>query len=236
MRRSIALLFLACLSTPAQALTPYTAIYEGKVSGLSADTETTLSADASGQMEYRSVAKARGLARLLKHDPIVEYSRFEEIDGRLRPIEYHYLFNDSGSKRNARIIFDRENAVASSLYRSETVELDIGSDHVDRALETLVFRTDLIAGRVAERYPYIDRNALREAVYEELGTEKLDTKAGRFDTIKYRRHRIGSTRSAIIWFAPELEFLPVQVRHYDGEKVTGTVTLKHYALGSVTPR
>lgn len=224
------------MSAPALALTPYTAVYEGKISGLSADTHTTLSADASGRMEFRSVAKARGLARMFKHDPIVEYTQFESIDGRLRPIEYHYLFNNSGSKRNAWIIFDRENGVAKSLYKTETVELDIRPDHVDRVLETLVFRTDLMAGRVVDKYHYIDRNTLREAVYEKLGTETVSTKAGQYETVKYRRHRIGSTRSAIIWFAPELEYLPVQMRHFNDEKATGTVTLKHYALGSVTPR
>ncbi len=74
------------------------------------------------------------------------------------------------------------------------------------------------------------------AAYEKLGTESVKTDAGTFDTVKYRRHRIGSSRSAVIWFAPELEYLPVQMQHFKGDKKTGTVTLEHYALGSVTPR
>lgn len=236
MRRLITILVLVWLSTPASALTPYTATYDGKISGLRAETHTTLSADESGRMEFRSVAKARGLARMFKHDPIIEYTQFEEVDGRFLPIEYHYLFNQSGSKRNAWIKFDRENSVANSMYKTQTVELDISSGHVDRSLEVLVFRADLMADRVAARYSYIDRNTLREAAYEFLGSETIKTEAGSFDTVKYRRQRIGSTRSAIIWFAPELEYLPVQMKHFKGEKSTGTVTLKHYALGSVTPR
>jgi hypothetical protein len=236
MRRSITFFVIACLSTPALALTPYTAIYEGKISGVKADMHTTLSADASGHMEFRSVAKARGIARLLKHDPIIEYTLFEAVEGRLRPIEYHYLFNQSGSKRNSWIKFDRENMVATSMYKTETVELDVRPDHLDRSLEILAFRADLMADRAADKYTYIDRNALLEAAYENLGSETVRTRAGEFDTIKYRRQRVGSTRSAIIWFAPELEYLPVQMQHFKGDKATGTVTLKHYALGSVTPR
>ncbi len=226
----IRILIFVLLSAPVLALTPYTAIYDAKGSGLSASNYTTLSpADSSGRFEMRSVSKARGLARLLKHDPIVEYTQFEEIDGKFRPIEYHYLFNSSGSKRNAWIIFDRGNLVAKSLYKTVTVELDVRSDHVDRMLEQLVFRKDLIAGSVAEKYLTVERNTLREAVYEKLGSETVRTKAGAFDTIKYRRQRVGSSRSAIIWFAPELEYLPVQMRHFKGDKATGTVTLKHYA-------
>lgn len=230
--RHLIILFITLLSAPALALTPYTAVYDAKSSGMKASNHMTLSApDSTGRMEMRSVSKARGFARILKHDPIVEYTQFEEIDGELRAIEYHYLFNNSGSKRNAWIIFDREKLVAESLYKTETVELDIQNDHVDRMLESLVFRADLISGNIAEKYPYIDRNTLREAVYENLGQETVSTQAGSFDTIKYRRQRVGSTRSAIIWFAPELEYLPVQMRHFKGDKATGTVTLKHYAPG-----
>lgn len=227
--RHLITLFITLLSAPALALTPYTAVYDAKSSGLSASNHMTLSApDSSGRMEMRSVSKARGFARLMKHDPIVEYTQFEEIDGKFRAIEYHYLFNNSGSKRNAWIIFDRDELVAKSLYKKVTVELDIQNDHVDRMLETLVFRADLISGEIAEKYLYIDRNTLREAVYEKIGDETISTKAGSFDTIKYRRQRTGSSRSAVIWFAPELEYLPIQMRHFKGDKTTGTVTLKQY--------
>ncbi len=229
--RHVITLFITLLSAPALALTPYTALYDARGSGLSASNHMTLSAtDSSGRIELRSVSKARGLARLFKHDPIVEYTLFEEIDGKLCPIEYHYLFNNSGSKRNAWIIFDREKFVAKSLYKTVTVELDIRSDHVDRMLETLVFRSDLISGKIAEKYSFVERNSLREAVYEKIGTETVKTKAGNFDTVMYRRQRVGSSRSAIIWFAPELEYLPVQMRHFKGDKATGTVTLKHYSV------
>lgn len=221
---------LTLLSAPALAITPYTAVYDAKGSGFSASNYMTLSpADASGRIEMRSISKARGLARLIKHDPIVEYTQFEEVNGKFRPLEYHYLFNNSGSKRNAWIVFDGDNLVAKSLYKTVTVDLDIGSDHVDRMLEQLVFRKDLIAGCVAEKYLTVERNTLREAVYENLGAEVVKTKAGSFDTIKFRRQRVGSSRSAIIWFAPEYDYLPVQLRHFKGDKITGTVTLKHYA-------
>ncbi len=229
--KSLVSFLAALLSVPALALTPYTAVYDAKGSGFRASNHMTLSAaDSNGRMELRSESKARGIARVLKHDPIVEYTQFEEIDGSFRAIEYHYLFNDSGSKRNAWIIFDRDNLVAKSLYKKETVELDILPNHVDRMLETLVFRKDLIAGKVAEKYSYVERNSLREAVYEKLGTEIVNTEAGNFDAVKYRRQRVGSSRSAIIWFAPELEYLPVQMRHFKGDKATGTVTLKQYSV------
>jgi hypothetical protein len=229
MRHVIIIFVITLLSAPALALTPYTAVYDAKGSGASASNQITLlPPDATGRLELRSVSKARGVSRLVKRDPIVEYTRFEEIDGKFLPVEYHYLFNNSGSKRNAWVIFDRENLIAKSLYKTETVELDIRPDHVDRLLEQLIFRTDIMAGRVADKYATVERNTLREAVYEKLGTETIGTKAGSFETVKYRRQRIGSSRSVIIWFAPELEYLPVQMRHFNEDKVTGTAILTSY--------
>ena len=233
MRRLIKILVITLLSAPALALTPYTAIYDAKGRGMRASNQMTLSAaDASGRIELRSVSKARGIARLLKHDPIVEYTQFEEIDGKFRPIEYHYLFNKSGSKRNAWVIFDRENSVARSLYKTETVDLDIQPGHVDRMLEQLLIRADLMSGKVADKYLTVERNSLREAVYEKLGSETIQTKAGSFDTVKYRRQRVGSSRSAIIWYAPELEYLPVQMQHFNEDKTTATATLKYYTAST----
>ena len=233
MRLLITTFVITLLSASALALTPYTAVYEAKGSGLNATNQITLlPPDASGRIELRSVSKARGISGLLKRDPIVEYTQFEEIDGKFHPVEYHYLFNNSGSKRNAWVIFDRENLVAKSLYKTETVELDIRPEHVDRLLEQLIFRTDIMAGRVADKYAIVERNTLREAVYEKLGSETIGTKAGSFDTVKYRRQRIGSSRSVIIWFAPELEYLPVQMRHFNEDKVTGTAILTSYAASN----
>ena len=233
MRLLITTFVITLLSASALALTPYTAVYEAKGSGLNATNQITLlPPDASGRIELRSVSKARGISGLLKRDPIVEYTQFEEIDGRFYPVEYHYLFNNSGSKRNAWVIFDREILVAKSLYKTETVELDIRLEHVDRLLEQLVFRTDIMAGRVADKYATVERNTLREAVYEKLGSETIMTKAGSFDTVKYRRQSIGSSRSVIIWFAPELEYLPVQMRHFNEDKLTGTAILTFYAASN----
>ncbi len=233
MRLLITTFVITLLPASALALTPYTAVYEAKGSGLNATNQITLlPPDASGRIELRSVSKARGISGLLKRDPIVEYTQFEEIDGKFHPVEYHYLFNNSGSKRNAWVIFDRENLVAKSLYKTEAIELDIRPEHVDRLLEQLVFRTDMMAGRVADKYATVERNTLREAVYEKLGSETIGTKAGSFDTVKYRRQRIGSSRSVIIWFAPELEYLPVQIRHFNEDKVTGTAILTFYAAGN----
>jgi len=233
MLRLITTFLIALLSAPALALTPYAAVYEAKGSGLRANNEVTLlPPDAFGRSEFRSVSKARGVAKLVKSDPIVEYTQFEEIDGEFKPGEYHYLFNNSGSKRNASVIFDRETLVARSLYKTETVELDIRPDHVDRLLEQLIFRTDIMAGTVADKYLIVDRNSLREAVYEKLGTEIIKTRGGTFETVRYRRQSIGSSRSIIFWFAPELEYLPVQMRHFNKDKVTGTAILTSYTTGS----
>ena len=230
MRHLITTLLFTLLSAPTLALTPYTAIYNTTISGLSASTHMTLSpVDSSGQIELRSVSKARGLVKLFKDDPIVEYTRFKEVNGKYRPVEYHYLFNNKGSKRNAWIIFDQENLIAESLYKTEIVELDIQSAHVDRMLEQLVFRTDLMAGSVANKYLSVERNSLRESVYKKLGSEIIKTEAGSFDTVKYSRQRVGSSRSVIIWFAPELEYLPVRMQHFKENKTTGSITLKYYA-------
>ncbi len=72
MRHLITTFVITFLSAPALALTPYTAVYEAKGSGLSASNQIILlPPDASGRIELRSVSKARGVSGLLKRDPIV---------------------------------------------------------------------------------------------------------------------------------------------------------------------
>ncbi len=231
MHHLIVLLLFTLLSVPTLALTPYTAIYNTTSRGLSASNHTTLSpVDSSDQIELRSVSKARGLTKLFKDDPIVEYTRFKKINGEYHPIEYHYLFNNDGSKRDAWIIFDQEKLVAKSMYKTEIVELDIQPAHVDRMLEQLIFRADLMAGSVADKYLTVERNSLRESVYKKLGSEIIKTEAGSFHTVKYSRQRVGSSRRVIIWFAPEFEYLPVRMQHFKEDKITGSITLKYYAI------
>jgi hypothetical protein len=231
MHHLITTLLFTLLSAPTLALTPYTAIYNATISGLSASNHITLSpVDSSGQIELLSVSKARGLAKLLKNDPIVEYTRFKEVNGEYHPIEYHYLFNNDSSKRDAWIIFDQEKLIAKSLYKTEIIELDIQPAHVDRMLEQLIFRTDLMAGSVADKYLTVERNSLRESIYKKLGSEIIKTEAGSFHTVKYSRQRVGSLRRLIIWFAPELEYLPVRMQHFKEKKITGSITLKYYAI------
>jgi len=227
----IATLLFTLFSAPTLALTPYTAFYNTTISGLSASNHITLSpVDSTGQIELRSISKARGLTKLFKNDPIVEYTRFKEVNGEYHPIEYHYLFNNDSSKRDAWIIFDQEKLVAKSLYKTEIVELNIQPAHVDRMLEQLIFRTDLMTGSVADKYLTIERNSLRESIYKKLGSEIIKTEAGSFHTVKYSRQRVGSTRRLIIWFAPELEYLPVRMQHFKEKKITGSMTLKYYAI------
>jgi hypothetical protein len=62
--------------------------------------------------------------------------------------------------------------------------------------------------------------------------EAIKTKGGSFDTVKYRRYRTGSSRSTLIWFAAELEYLPVRMQHFNKDKSTGTVNLERYTVMS----
>lgn len=343
---------LAAAPGRASAPSAFRASYDLRVSALGGRSEVVLAPSAEpNEQLYRSVTRAKGIARLLRSKPIVECSRFRYVEPAaaaggdengarerdpgilLRPLEYAFIDGAPGEGRSSTVVFDWEAGVAAGSYkeREERIALDggarigsgetgdevegdtdresdtdrvnytdggddtngedgadggndghgqretaaaeaagdvspagageesdegeetdesvtgpgAGGEILDRMTEQLAVMRDLADGGIDEPYRIVERNELRTIRYEKLGEERVETGAGVFDTVKYRRRREGSRRSSVIWFAPELQYFPVQIEQYKEDDRQATARLDEYerlapaeaqALGSVTPR
>jgi hypothetical protein len=135
-------------------------------------------------------------------------------------------------------------AVATYKGREETLELRPGT--LDRATEQMVVRHDLATAAVAlGPYTTIERNEYRTIEYRPEGTRQVDSPAGTYHTVAFRRQRVGSSRSVLTHYAPKLDWMPVMIEQFKGDNKQVTARLKSYrpdapgesqARGSVTPR
>lgn len=227
----------------APGLTPFVAVYEAKATVLGLGGEVTMELAAGvepGVYVFRNTSDPSGLANLVA-DEEVECSRFRYDDEGFQPLHYH---EDAGDDTST-VRFRPEAGEAIATYKGRETTLELRPDTLDRATEQMVVRHDL-ATAAAELGPYrtIERNEYREIEYRPEGTARVSSPAGTYDTVAFRRQRVGSTRSVLIHYAPELDWTPVMIEQFNEEKRQVTARLKRYrpdtdagtqARGSVTP-
>ena len=232
-------------------LRPFVAVYEAKatVLGLGGDVIMQLArADEPGVYVFRTTTDPRGLANLVAGEE-VECSRFRYGADGFEPLHYHEDAGDDSST----VRFRPEERVAVATYkgREETLELRPGT--LDRATEQMVVRHELATAADAPGpYTTIERNEYRRIEYRPEGTREVDSPAGTYHTVAFRRQRVGSSRSVLIHYAPKLDWMPVMIEQFKDEQRQVTARLKSYrpdtpdearqrdsgaqARGSVTPR
>jgi len=225
-------------------LTPFVAVYEAKatVLGLGGDVIMQLApADEPGVYVFRNTTRPRGLAKLVTDEEFT-CSRFRHTGEGFRPLYYH---EDAGDKSSiVRFLPEKGVAVATYKGRETTLELEPGT--LDRSTEQMAVRRDL-ASAATQLGPYttIERNEYRTIEYRPEGSREVETPAGTYHTVAFRRQRAGSSRSVLAHYAPGLDWMPVMIEQFKGDEKQVTARLKSYrpatpaetqARGSVTPR
>ncbi len=138
-----------------------------------------------------------------------------DADG-IRPVKYDY--ERSGDRqRNASLAFDWgtmtvENHVAGSHW-----EMAIEPGTVDKLASQLGMMIALGEGKQDVTYNVADGGTLKEYRYQVIGEETLDLPAGHFRTVKVTKIRRDIDQQVIIWFAPELHYLPARIWRRDGD-------------------
>ncbi len=234
--------------TAPPALRPFVAVYEAKatVLGLGGDVIMQLApAETPGVFVFRNITDPRGLANLVVGEE-VECSRFRYGENGFEPLHYH---EDAGED-SSTVRFRREEGVAVASHKGRETTLELRDGALDRATETMAVRHEL-ATAVHEIGPYttIERNEYRTIEYLPEGSRVVDSPAGSYHTVAFRRQRVGSSRSVLIHYAPKLDWMPVMIEQFKGDKKQVTARLKNYrpgvpsdpqapghARGSVTPR
>ena len=102
----------------------------------------------------------------------------------------------------------------------------LSSTAMDRHLVPLALMVDLKAGTPTLSYPVIDRSQVSDQQYVQSGHEAVTlASGGTIDAVKVVRDRGGDAkRSTTYWFAPQRNWMPVQIEQV--EKNGETITMK----------
>jgi CDP-glycerol glycerophosphotransferase (TagB/SpsB family) len=172
----------------------------------------------NGQFEFKSFAKTTGLAAFIKKIRIEERTLFTRVDGKILPLEYSYHQTGSQS-RSHTVSYDWDQGIAKNTYKGQTQVIPLEEGILDKLLYQIVLMEELMQGKRELEYKVVGKSKI--ALYRPtfIDWEFVETGEGSLSTLKYERKSENGKRRTLLWCAPRLHYLPVQVEHIekDGE-------------------
>jgi len=207
--------------------------YDVKYAAFGGDvTLELLPGDTPNEYSISATTRPRGLAKMFAPKQSTETAEFTFVDGQV--VSHRYTLEDGtpSEEKDSKVNFDWDTGSAYSVYEQEIAELPLGPDVYDRISADVVVMLDQRNGKPPRTLYIVEKNQIREYTFEYQGEERIDLPQGPVDTVKYLRQRTGSSRSVMIWYAPELEFLPVRMEQLKRGKTQITFETTSYSLAT----
>ena len=214
MRRAL-LFACALLALPlAQAadLQPFSASYtaDWKQLPMSGTAERSLTKEANGT--WKLSFKASMMIASLTEESTLTLDK-----DTLLPQSYHFERGGLGKAKKADLDFDWSTKMVTGTDRGDAVKLPLNRGMVDKSTYQLALQHDVAAGKKSMSYQVVDDGEVDTYDFRVLGSEKVDTKAGRIDAIKVERVRdpTQSKRTTVLWFAKDWDYLLVRLQQVE---------------------
>ncbi|AHZ72329.1 hypothetical protein OU5_5250 [Pseudomonas mandelii JR-1] len=135
----------------------------------------------------------------------------------LLPQSYHFERGGLGKAKKADLDFDWTNKMVTGTDRGDAVKIPLNRGMVDKSTYQLALQHDVAAGKKSMSYQVVDDGEVDTYDFRVLGSEKVDTKAGRIDAIKVERVRdpTQSKRITVLWFAKDWDYLLVRLQQVE---------------------
>jgi len=176
---------------------------------------------------YSLTTTPSGIFKLTGKGKIQEVAVINVSSGRnLLPKRYTYR-QDSEDKRSVDAWFNwDDNQLRFQKRGEETIE-QINDPIIDRLSVTLTIMEQLRKGFERAELQVFDNGRIKTVIFENEGEVNMKTKLGRVDAIKVRSfNRDGARkRETITWFAPEFDFVPVQIEQHKKGKLVARLSL-----------
>ena len=210
----------------AAGMVEFSADYELRRNSLRAARMTrTLRCDGR-ECQFSSEGRTTGFAELLLRGRIDEFTRFYyDADG-IHPRDYSYRQRARGDNdETVRLFFNPETGRVSSRGDKEWRDR-VDGEAMDELLSQLRLMLAVRAGETEMEFTVVEGDGdLDSYRFRVEGREEVETDAGTFDAVKVVRVRESERRITEMWFAPELEYIPIQVRHERVGRDAYTATL-----------
>ena len=221
--------FISSAAVPAQPgwIAEYTAEYEVRNGGRHlADAVFRVAHDTSGKYTFSSSARARGILRLARPDPAVDWSEFSLVEGRIVPMLFRYEDGSRKGEDNFSVTFDATSGEVriSGAGGPQTLPFEPGL--LDRGSIQVALMRDLGACRLPDSYHYVDDDGLGEYHFERVEDLPVETGIGTLETVRFSQRREGSSRQTVLWLAPELDYLPVRIEQIRNGEIDTSFALE----------
>lgn len=203
---------------------PYSATYHLDRKGIgSANATFALTKQADGSYEYKSTLHPTGIAALMLGD-VTQTSDFKLVNG--RPQSQTYSYSEKGKHADEETVqFDWSKKKATTSENSKDRTSELADDSVDVQLVQLLVAADAAAGKLPANYQIVNHGEAMTYTVKNLPDAKLRLQSGNFETKVVALTNAEKKRTITAWLAPNLHFLPVQIRQVD--KNTITLTMLH---------
>ena len=219
--------FPASRAAAQEPLKGFSAVYEVVYRGMNAGSTTLeLSSEGGDRWRYVSRANARGVFKLALSGEVRQTSQFTLVDGMPRPIRYVADDGTEDVQRDIRLDFDWRAGRVRGTAEAQPVDLPLREGLQDGLSAQVALMRALDAGQTPRRFFLIDKDEIKEYLYETGGTARLRTALGEIDTVIWSSRRPGSDRVTRVWYAPAYGYAPVQAERRRGTKTEWTMRLK----------
>jgi hypothetical protein len=220
MRHVLIAMFLCCCIAQAQANGPtgFHAEYTISTRGLDIGHYQSELQNGPQGYHYQNHSEPTGILRLMTKQTVNESSEGVWHSGRPRPSRYRYDRNGGNKERHAHLLFDWDKRRVENTLGGDAWRMDIPEDTLDKFVVQLAVMNDLAQGKREMSYPIADGGKLKTYRFRVTGTETISTPAGRYETLKLERLHGKQKRATLLWCAPALDYLPVQVHQREDDE------------------
>jgi hypothetical protein len=171
---------------------------------------------------YTWITSARGVFRVLYSSDLVYKSWFSVSGGQVRPEKYR------GAEGSATVDvdFDWERRLATGQSEGKPVEIKLQPGTQDLASIQVQVMLDLRNGNLPNIFHIVDKDESKDFIYTREADAKIRTALGELDTVVVASSRTGNDRVLRMWFAPSLDYIPVQAERTRAGKLEFAMRIK----------
>ena len=205
-------------------VSPYQAVYQSKVKGITAELQRSLKQTSTGQWQLSNVVN-------VLFTGFDEQAQFSIENGQVRPTLYHYN-NPMSKSRSSELHFDQKLQTVIDKDHLKT-PLKLSPSTTDKLSAQLQIRLDMIREGKAysgKAYSVVDSTKLKTYHTEVVGEEAIKVFAGKFNAIKIKQFRQGKDKHQLIWLAKDHQYLILRLDVIDKGTLRDSLQLKQATI------
>lgn len=154
---------------------------------------------------------------------------YDASEQQFTPIEFLYMRSGTGSDKSFHASFNAKQKEVTNVDSGRLLDIHWQGALYDDASVIEKLRLDVAAGDKSFAYDIIDEQGRADEYrFAVMGNEKIATPYGELKTVKVERLRASNRRQTYFWFAPQLDYLLVQLQQFKEGDEQAKMSLKAY--------